>query len=163
MKLAKVAMLVSILPVLAFGRSLHPDTFRSEVAPVLQTLSVQNVASEGVVLKQDHFHPTTSFLIGIPAQVDTRSACVDFVGTETRVGAITSIRAVGSSNPVMDACIAVMPMPVTTQITLKMDVVTGGFVPAARIQQRIVDISGAGRFSVTLDMSTERVSVRRIR
>lgn len=163
MKLSKLALMVSILPVLAFGRSpILPDS-RAEVASTLHTLEISNVGTEGEVLKQNFFHPTTTFLIGIPAQVNTGSACVDFVGQETQVQRLKSIRAVGATNPMQDACIAVMPMPVHTKLTLQMKVLTGGFVPAGRFQQERIHIEGAGNFVVTLDMDTERVTVRRTR
>lgn len=159
----KLALVVGILPVLASATSLHPDTFRrDEVSKVLKALNVENVGREGAVLRTNRRHPYTSFLIGIPAEVATASACVDFVGQETTVdtGRVTQLRAMGASDPLNEACIEIYPMPVPTQLTITMNVLTGGFVPAQRYHQQLVNIHGAGLYLVTLDLHEERVTIR---
>jgi len=160
----RIAAILSFLPVLAMATSLHPDTFNGgeQVADLLHTLSVANVEEVGSVLKTSGQHPYSDFLIGIPVQVETGSACTQFVGQETirntQSGPIT-LRAVGANNPMTDACIAVMPMPVKTQLTFKMRVLTGGFVPAQRYHTQAVKIQSGGYYNVTLDLYESRVKI----
>lgn len=161
----KLAFIFSVLPVFAIATSLHPDTFRKEVAPVLHALDVA-IQSEGEVLKTDHHHPYTDYLIALPASVNTGSACTHFVGQETtaipqRGGAI-NLRVLGATDPMMDACIAVMPMPVQTNLTVKMRVLTGGFVPADRLHYQLVNVAKSGTFSITLDIYDSKVTVKKV-
>jgi hypothetical protein len=66
----------------------------------------------------------------------------------------------GASDPINDVCIAVMPAPVNTKLTLRMEVLTGGIVAADPIQRQIVQIMPLGLHEVTLDMDNESVTVR---
>lgn len=147
----------------ASARSLHPDTFK-QAAPVLRQLEVTNVANEGVVLRERHQHPFTEFLVGLPVTINTGDACTQFVGQQTnrndsRRATQPRITAVGASNPLMDACIAVMPEPVNTNLSLAMSILTGGFVPAKPLHTQIVEISGAGLFVVELNIHENTVKI----
>ena len=53
-----------------------------------------------------------------------------------------------------------MPRPIQTKLTVTMKVLTGGFVPAKRIQRQIVQILPIGLFEITLDMGNDSVTVR---
>ncbi len=155
---------LSLVTNLAQARSLHPDTFRGEVAPVLSEIEVTKVAKYGEVLKSSHRRPFSNFLIAIPVSVNPGSACTSFVGQQISEkvagnGKVPTIRMMGASDPVQDACIAVMPAPVKTQLTFNMQVLTGGFVPADDIQRQLVQIMPLGLYSVTLNMGNQSVTV----
>lgn len=146
----------------AQATSLHPDTFRNEVAPVLGQIDVATVGTRGDVVKTNHNRPYTEVTIAIPVTVSTRSACVAFVGQQTNQesSGLQVIRAIGASDPVNDVCIAIMPMPINTKLTVKMKILTGGFVPAQPIQRQIVQIMPLGLHEITLDMGNNSVTVR---
>lgn len=152
---------VALVSAISQADSLHPDTFRSEVAPVLSELAVTRVAKEGKVLKSNRMFPVSQFLIGIPVTVNPGSACTVFAGQQTEVGASKHevIRMLGASDPVNDACIAVMPRPVKTQATISMSVLTGGTIPAGNIQYQHIQIKPLGMYSVVLDMGNDSVTV----
>ena len=147
------------------ARSLHPDTFRNEVAPVLSQLEVTSVATKGEVLKENHHHPFSNFTIAIPVTVNPGSACTAFVGQQTTVerSGLKAIQMMGASDPINDVCIAVMPMPEKTQLTFDFQVLTGGFVPAQPIQTQIIQILPNGLYEVRLDMGNKSVTVRALR
>lgn len=163
--LGKLALVLSVLPALTFATSLHPDTFTNDdVAKVVKPLNAQKIGREGKILRSRRQHPFSNFLIGIPAEVVTASACVDFVGTVSTVNNKTlDVKALGASDPVNETCIEIYPMPVKTLLTIEMNILTGGFVPAQRFQQQLVNINGAGQFIVTLDLHEERVTIKPVR
>lgn len=138
-----------------------------EVAPKLVNLNVTSVESRGAILQQDHRHPFTNFLISIPVEVSTGSVCTTFVGQEdvkstspkTKIG----LQAKGSVNPMTQACIEIFPMPIKTQFTYNFQVLTGGFIAANPIQQRVIEISGAGDYLIILDMNNETVKLHPVK
>jgi hypothetical protein len=147
----------------SFARSLHPDTFRSDVAPVLKQLKVVDVADQGTVLKEERNHPYTKFLIAIPVQVAEASACTKFVGQQTLNGkdnAVTRIAFLGATDALLQACIEIYPEPVKTQLTLSFNVLTGGFVPANSLQKKFFHIEGVGPYVAELDMGNNTVAVK---
>lgn len=137
----------------------------SEVAQSLKKIKVAEVAKFGKVLKENHHHPYTDILVAIPAKVAEESACTHFVGQQTskNVNGMVSLSVLGSFDPTVDACIEIYPEPVDTQLTVQMNVVTGGFVPAERIQKQMVQIEGAGLFLIELDMDNQTVAVKPIK
>ncbi len=156
----RIALILSLLPLLAMATSTRPET--DEVAPTLAPVAIQNIAREGKVMRSQHQHPFTDLLIAIPAEVSTASVCVDFVGQQTTgesEGSSISITALGASNPLQQACIEIFPMPVKTQLTFNMRILTGGFVPAGRYHRKVVNFTRGGSFLVTYDMQENRVSV----
>lgn len=163
MKLFSIAIL--FVGFAAKATSLHPDTFR-QVAPVLTQVPLIDVEGRGEVLKITRSHPYTRFLIGIPAKVNVMSACLDFVGQQTKLPVagkqMVEISALAAQNPLVDACIEIAVSPIATQLTLEMEVLTGGFVPADDVQIRLVRIQGAGEFHVRLDMSNDTVTIKRV-
>lgn len=156
---------LSLVANVAQARSLHPDTFRGEVAPVLSEIEVTKVAKYGEVLRTTHRRPFSNFLIAIPVSVNPGSACTSFVGQQVseKNGSVPSIRMMGASDPVQTACIAVMPEPVKTQLTFNMQVLTGGFVGADDIQTQVVQIMPLGMYKVTLNMGNQSVTVEPLR
>lgn len=141
--------------------------FASDLAPVLKSLNVTEIGNHGKVVKSHHQHPYSTFLIAIPAKVAEESACTKFVGQTTTAAkgpkASALITAVGATDPGIDACIQIYPMPVDTNLTVEMKVLTGGFVPAKPRQAMVVEIAGAGSYLVELDMSSERVKIRSVK
>lgn len=141
--------------------------FAADLAPVLKSLNVTEVGKVGKVVKSRHQHPFSSFLIAIPVKVEEGSACTNFVG-QTTVAAkapkkAALLTAVGATDPGIDACIEIYPMPVDSNLTVEMKVLTGGFVPAQPRQNMLVEIAGAGNYLLELDMSTERVKIHPVK
>ncbi len=157
----KAIFALAIIPLFAVA------DVQQEVANELKSVQVSKVAKEGVVLRERHQHPTTSFLIGVPVEVSTGSACTDFVGeTVERRGShkeTVKLTAMGATSPLTEACIEIFPMPVKTQLSFMMNIITGGFVPAANIQTQRIDIDGRGSYLVELNMETNRVRILPIR
>lgn len=145
------------------ARSIRPlEPLRGEVAPVTVEIPVMSVGKTGEVLKENRMHPFTDYLISFPAEISTKSACTSFVGQQNTTnagGTLPVITALGAIDPTQDACIEVMPMPVKTQLTVKMHVLTGGFVPAARIQSQLVLIQPLGLHKVVLDLDNLNVKL----
>lgn len=162
----KLLLTASVMPLFAFGTSLHPDTFRNEVSPVLVNVNVAKVAKAGYVLKERNARPFTDVLIAIPATVSTGSVCTTFVGQETiepKGGPASVIQAKGVTDPTQDACIEIFPEPIKTVLTVNMHILTGGFVPAGNLQKKLVKIEGAGLYSVELEMNTDKVTIRKMK
>ena len=162
--LSLLVVALAVVSSVSFART----PMRADVAPVLGELAVSQVAEFGeVVKKQDLRHPFTKYVIAIPVTVSTRSACTSFAGQQTSVqpgaGNLQVIKMLGASDPVNDVCIAVMPRPVQTQITVSMNVLTGGFAAADSIQRQIVQIAQLGLYTVTLDMGNDTVTVAPVR
>jgi len=156
----KFALSLALLPAFAFATS--PMLENKVVSPSLVQVKIADIGREGSILKTRQQHPTTEFLIGIPVTVSTGSACIDFVGQEATVNAqgVTRLRALGATDPVVDACIEIFPLPVATQLTFSMSVLTGGIVQAPQFHKRYVQIEGAGMFQVTLDLYADRVTIQ---
>ena len=159
------AVALAFVSMASQARSIQPDAFRGEVAPVLSQIEVTNVALKGEVLKENSMHPYTNFTIAIPVMVSTGSACTTFVGQQTKIeeSGLQSIQMMGSTDPIVDACIEIFPMPVKSLLTFNFQVVTGGFVPADPIQTQIIQILPLGMYEVTLNMNNNSVTVRAIR
>jgi hypothetical protein len=155
------ALALAFVTVTSQARSLHPDTFKTEVAPVLSSVNIEEVGVAGEIVKSSHQHPFSDFLIAIPVKVQTGSACIDFVGQQTNVEktGLQVLSAIGKTDPTIDACIEIFPMPVDTNLTVKMRVLTGGFVPANPVQSLIVQILPLGLYRLTLDMSNDTVKI----
>ena len=152
--LKTVVLGLSLVPLLSFA------THTSDVSPKIVQLKVGNVSREGTVLRKIRQHPFTRFLVGIPLDVTLKDACTDYVGQQdVTTSVLTRLLTLGAKDPLNDICIDVLPAPVNTQLTLEMNVLTGGFVPAQRFQHQMVELSGAGTFDVTLDMDTMRVTI----
>lgn len=152
----KVAFVVGLIPVLASASAMA-----NEVSSTLAPISATVVSNQGVVLKTTNLHPFTTFVIGIPAQVLSPSACTAFVGQQNTVlpnSNVLRITVMGASDPVNDMCIAVMPTPVDTQLTFTMKVTTGGFAPANQFQTAFVQVGNAV-YQVTLNLATQQVSI----
>lgn len=141
--------------------------FAADLAPVLKSLRVTEVGSYGQVVKSRHQHPFSNFLISIPVKVEEGSACTNFVGQTTvelkAPKALTQLTAVGASDPGVDACIEIYPMPIDTKLTVDMKVLTGGFVPAANTQTMLVNIASSGTYKLVLDMGSEKVKISKVK
>ena len=157
----KAVLALSVVSVMAQARSLDPNTFPKEAAPVLRPIKVAEVAREGIILRERRNHPYTEFLIGLPVAISTGDACTKFVGQVTTKpdANVIQISPQGASDPLTEACIAVMPQPVHTNLTLSMKVLTGGFVPAARFHTQLVMLQGRSIYKVTLDLQENKVTI----
>lgn len=137
----------------------------TDVAPVLRSLKVVEVGKLGKVVQTQRSHPFTKFVIAIPAKVEPGDACTDFVGQTTTAKAPKRpvlLTAVGATSPLTQACIQIAVMPVDTNLTVEMNVLTGGFVPANPRQVMLVEIAGAGTFRLELDLGSDRVKIDRV-
>ncbi len=165
-KLSSLLLAVAFLTSNGQATSLHPDTNR-KISPKLVTTKVSKVEAAGRVLEVRRNHPFTNFVIGIPVEVSTGSACINFIGQQTtqKTGPRTSINvltAMAATNPLTQACIEIFPMPTKHFFTVEMNVLTGGFVPAHSIQRMQVEITTAGKFMIELDMKTNRVTIQKL-
>ena len=132
-----------------------------KVAVTLHSLQITKVATEGSVLRERTSHPYTDLLVSIPVMVSTGDACTHFAGQTTVVNEkVVDVTAIGSRNPLTEACIAVMPMPVSQNLTVNVKVLTGGIVAAERIQKRIVQFHGVGLHEISLDLTHNTVTIR---
>ncbi len=141
--------------------------FAADLAPVLQSLKVSEVGNVGKVVKSRHQRPFSKYLIAIPVKVEEGSACVKFAGQTTVTlkapKALTQLTAVGASDPEVDACIQIYPMPIDSNLTVEMNVLTGGFVPADRTQTMLVNIASSGTYKLVLDLGTEKVRISKVK
>ena len=130
-------------------------------SPVLNKLEITQVASEGKVLKERRNHPYTNFLVGVKVRVATNSACVKLAG-QVNAGTkqLLEVSAIGSSNPVNDVCVAVMPMPIEAVFTVDFPVLTGGVVAGPRYVKKIVQFNGIGMQELELDTTYKTVTVK---
>lgn len=132
---------------------------RPEVALTLSDISVDKVAHKGTVLRRNHMFPVESILVGIPATLTTKSACVQFAGQETkREGDLTIIAAKGASDPMLEACIAVMPAPIETVLTLSFGVNNERVYPSIDCITKHVVI-GNRSYIVRLNPAQEEVTI----
>ncbi len=132
-----------------------------EPASTLHSLQITQVGNEGLVLRDRFQHPYTDFLLAIPVTISTGDACTGFVGQITGGNEkLVEVTAIGAKNPLHDTCIAVLPSPVSTTLTIQMRVLTGGFVPAGRIQKRTVQFNGVGMQEISLDLTNNTVSIK---
>lgn len=137
----------------------------SDVAPRISELRVERVARQGEVVSERDFRPFTHFKITVPVTVNAGSACTSFAGQETRMEAshLQVIRMVGASDPLIDACIEILPEPIETRMVVEMKVLTGGIIAANRIQRQVIQVLPLGMFEVTLDMHTQKVTVKALK
>ena len=155
-KFITLAAVVAILPSLAFATSpVRPV----DLADIVGTLAVSKVEQTGYVVSSQNRHPFTSYLIAIPAEILTGDACTQFVGQSTIKGGVTQIQVFGSRKAGVDGCIKILPRPVHTNLSVRMEVLTGGIVAADRIQTMLVHFGTAGTYEVELDMKTDRVEI----
>lgn len=132
------------------------------VASSLRTLKINVTSNQGVVLHtRGSVNKTHQVVVGIPASIDLGDACTKFVGQqETQLSGVApvSIQALGATSPVVDACIAVMPLPEQTNLTLVFNVADD--LPVAQISQRV--LVGSDVYLVTLELTNETVSLQRV-
>lgn len=134
---------------------------RVSTAPVLNKLEITQVASEARVLRERRHHPYTDFLVGVKVRVATNSACVKLAGqVNGGTKQLLEVTAIGASDAVNDACIAVMPMPIESVFTVDFPVLTGGIVASPRFVKKIVQFNGVGLHELELDTSDKTVTVK---
>lgn len=153
----KAFLVLSFLPLVASAKTV----FKPELVPNVITAEITELAPKGYVAQAITNHPYTDYLIALPGKVTTGDACTRFVGQEvkaTKMG--TKLKALAVVDPMVHACIQIVPAPQKATFNFTMKVVTGGFVPADRYHQENVEVEGLGLFEVTLDMHTNLVSVR---
>ncbi len=132
----------------------------NDAAPAIIDNQFAEVESMGTVIRVQKNHPYTEYTLGLPVKVGDGSACNKFVGIQTiQKKDRTVLKALGTTNPLIDACIQIYVMPTEAIAVYKMKVLTGGFVPAARDQERVVEFAGKGKFLVHLDMSNDAVTI----
>jgi hypothetical protein len=127
-----------------------------DVSPTLTELNVVRVGQRGEVLKRDGVRTRVRYVVGIPATIDPGSACTQFVGQET-VNDVIKVK--GASDPVNDACIAVMPAPVETVLTVDFHI--HQVVPRPSVHMKHVRI-GRNTYLVSLDTANDSVTVANI-
>lgn len=158
MKFAQLILVASLIS--GFSMAVEP------VAPQLVDVGVSVVDTKGTILRETRNHPYTNFLVSIPVEVSTGSVCTTFVGQQevapTIPTAVVALVAKGTVDPLTEACIEIFPMPVRKQFTIKVKVLTGGFVPAEPVQTRLIEVGGVLHL-LTLDMSKDTVTITAIK
>lgn len=134
----------------------------NETAPVLNELSITEVSAYGNVLKRNEGFgaiPTSQILVGIPVKVSTGSVCVDFAGQQTtQVPGMEVIKAIGATDPMIDACIEIFPMPVDSVLTTTFEI---RFDPRVRLSSRQTKIVRIGKdvYTLTLNLGNDSVMI----
>lgn len=155
----KKAILASIIAIPAFGVDV--------VGRVLNLDEVSVVGRKGEVLKRDHMFPSERILVGVPVRITLPDVCTDIVGQETinagprRPSTMDTfvITVKGSTDQMVDACIAVMPRPVDTNVTVDF-VNFNEVIHSNEILTQKVVIGGMA-YLVKLNPKTEKVTVRK--
>lgn len=156
----KFFLFLLIIPFVANATSVPAPA--PEVARSLVPLHVVGVESTGIVLNETFVHPKTTYLIGLKAKVALPNVCTEFVGQTTsplQGTNLVNLTAHGTVNPLEEYCIDIAPMPVETMLTVPMEVLTGGFVPADKTQELYLQIRGLGIYTVELNTETKAVTV----
>jgi hypothetical protein len=132
-----------------------------DVAPVLKNLRITQVGDQGLILKADANVPgQTSYLIGIAVRLDLGNACTQFVGedaTNAPNGMLT-LEAKGAYSPLNENCIALLPEPVETRLTFRVNLTANGFGPAPAAGQAAILLNGRP-YNVTVNFVTQQVGV----
>jgi len=136
-----------------------------EVAPSLFEISLNEVGSEGEILKQTD---KNVYLVGIPTTIQTGSVCVRFVGQKTvtyhramrtndlSLPTTTYIKAIAARDPVNNVCIMIYPPPVETFLSIEVrvsDLDEGSQNVGLRVGGKIQ------HYKVSLDTTSEKVSI----
>jgi hypothetical protein len=133
------------------------------VAAKLKTLKLQSIDTKVELVKSTKTDKNTEILIGIPVKVILDNACTTFVGQQD--GAIRfgvnrvrkTIQAMGSFDPMADACIEIAVEPVDATLTLAMSLPKE--IPAGLAYFQDVVI-GDKLVRVTFRPSTQQGSIR---
>jgi len=148
---------LSAVTAMAQAESLHPDTFGGAVG---QKQQITRVEREGKVVRVRRSHPFTKYIIEIPVTVAPKDACTKITGQKNLVdgGRILEIAVMGKSTS--QNCIEIVPRPVDMTVKFEMNILTGGFVPAATIQKQVVQFHGIGLHTVTLNLDNKVVTIK---
>jgi len=129
-----------------------------EVSPSLVDVRVSDVATQGKILKRNQMFPIETILVGIPAEITVPNACTDFVGQQqVTKGDVIELNVRGSFNPMMDACIEILPAPVDTVLTVTLQHFNE-LVPSVGVIKKTLKIDGH-IYGLTVNLKSGNVQI----
>jgi hypothetical protein len=133
------------------------------VAAKIRTLEIKSIAKSVEVLKSLKTDKDTRVMLGLPVSVQLTDACTTFVGQQegaVRLGHrwIRSIQALGSFDPMADACIEIAVEPVET--TLSVELMLPKEIPAGDVTYFQDVVVGKQRVRVTYKPNAQQGSAR---
>lgn len=154
----KNKMLLSVIALAALVGQLAQA--QDEVSSTLRTLKVTVTSQSGTVVKVRDYVSAQSrqVLVGIPVSIDLGDACTSYVGQQTtQLSGVAQVglQALGATDPLVDACVAIAVSPINRTLTLSFDVPKT--LPVAVLTQRV--LIGQNVYTVTYDIHNNSAEI----